>query len=83
MAYLVEQAGGKAMAKEDLNILDIMPTHIHQRSPIYLGSSEDVDEAMQFLAEAEEKMISESWHFFPIFSLIDITRIDIVYNVFN
>ncbi|KAM7534173.1 hypothetical protein Aperf_G00000105395 [Anoplocephala perfoliata] len=59
MAYLVEQAGGKAMAKEGLNILDIVPTHIHQRSPIYLGSSEDVDEAIKFLTEAEEEMTSE------------------------
>lgn len=52
MAYLVEQAGGKAMAKAGLDILDIMPTHFHQRSPIYLGSSEDVDEAIKFVTEA-------------------------------
>ncbi|KAH9279596.1 Fructose-1,6-bisphosphatase 1 [Echinococcus granulosus] len=52
MAYIVEQAGGKAMAKNGLSILDIKPTRIHQRTPIYLGSSEDVDEVVQFLAEA-------------------------------
>lgn len=54
MAYIVEQAGGKAMAKKDLKILDIKPTHIHQRAPIYLGSIEDVNEAVQFLAEADK-----------------------------
>ena len=53
MAFLMEQAGGKAMAKKDLPILDIKPHHIHQRSPIYLGSSEDVDEAIQFIAAGE------------------------------
>lgn len=51
MAYLVEQAGGKAMAKPGVDILDIRPTHIHQRSPIFLGSAEDVDEVMKFIAE--------------------------------
>ncbi|KAL5965183.1 Fructose-16-bisphosphatase clas 1 [Taenia solium] len=54
MAYIVEQAGGKAMAKEGLKILDIKPTHIHQRAPTYLGSSEDVDEIVQFLAKADK-----------------------------
>ncbi|VDL26767.1 unnamed protein product [Hymenolepis diminuta] len=53
MAYLVEQAGGKAMAREGLDILDIKPTHIHQRSPIYLGSAEDVDEAIKFISETD------------------------------
>lgn len=53
MAYLVEQAGGKAMAREGLDILDIKPTHIHQRSPIYLGSAEDVDEVIKFISESD------------------------------
>lgn len=44
MAYIVEKAGGKAMASPNLNILDIEPTDIHQRTPIFIGSNEDVDE---------------------------------------
>lgn len=47
MAYIVEQAGGKAMAAPGLHILDIKPEQIHQRTPIFIGSSEDVDDIME------------------------------------
>ena len=44
MAMIVEEAGGKAiianMSKE--RVLDIVPTHIHQRTPILLGSVEEI-----------------------------------------
>ncbi|XP_042863095.1 fructose-1,6-bisphosphatase 1-like isoform X2 [Penaeus japonicus] len=43
MAYLMEQAGGQATAGK-MRILDIVPTDIHQRTPIFLGSSGDVQE---------------------------------------
>ncbi|XP_045601475.1 fructose-1,6-bisphosphatase 1 isoform X1 [Procambarus clarkii] len=43
MAYLVEQAGGKATTGK-MPILDIVPTDIHQRTPIFLGSADDVQE---------------------------------------
>lgn len=46
MAFIVEKAGGKAMASPDQHILDIKPTNIHQRTPIFIGSTEDVDEIM-------------------------------------
>ncbi|KAL3147454.1 Fructose-1,6-bisphosphatase, cytosolic [Trebouxia sp. C0009 RCD-2024] len=41
MAYLVEQAGGLATTGTQ-RILDIVPTQIHERRPIFLGSKEDV-----------------------------------------
>eukprot|EP00126_Sphaerothecum_destruens_P006848 Sdes_comp19558_c0_seq1m11209 len=41
MAYLVEKAGGKATTGLS-RILDIQPEHIHDRSAVFLGSSEDV-----------------------------------------
>lgn len=44
MAFIVEKAGGKAMAGPGKHILDIKPTDIHQRTPIFIGSTEDVDE---------------------------------------
>lgn len=47
MAYIMEKAGGKAMASPDLHILDIKPTSIHQRTPIFIGSTEDVDDIMK------------------------------------
>ncbi len=41
MAYLFEQAGG--MATDGVNrILDLQPTELHQRTPLVLGSTEDV-----------------------------------------
>lgn len=43
MAYLMEQAGGKATTGKE-RILDIMPEKIHQRVPVYMGSAEDVSD---------------------------------------
>ncbi|XP_064607807.1 fructose-1,6-bisphosphatase isozyme 2-like isoform X2 [Liolophura sinensis] len=43
MAYVMEQAGGKASTGTS-PILDLQPTEIHQRSPIFLGSKEDVED---------------------------------------
>lgn len=45
MAFIIEQAGGKATTGRE-RILDIVPEAIHQRVPIYLGSSEDVDDLL-------------------------------------
>lgn len=43
MALLAEQAGGRA-TDGTRNILDIIPTAVHQRVPLVFGSSEEVDE---------------------------------------
>ena len=42
LAYLIEQAGGKATNGHEA-ILDILPTSIHQRTVTYLGSEELID----------------------------------------
>jgi fructose-1,6-bisphosphatase I len=47
MAMLMEQAGGKALASASQRILDVAPTNIHQRVPVVLGSSEEVDHVMR------------------------------------
>ena len=47
-AHIVENAGGKA-STGDIPILDIKPTGLHMRSPIILGSSEDVDEVLELI----------------------------------
>jgi len=50
MAFIVEQAGGKATdGKED--ILSVQVTSVNQRSPIYIGSATEVQMAGQFLAQ--------------------------------
>ncbi len=48
MAFLAEQAGGRASDGEQ-NILDIAPTGLHQRVPLYIGSREDIDQAEEFV----------------------------------
>jgi fructose-1,6-bisphosphatase I len=50
MAMLIEQAGGKALAGPGQRALEIQPTKIHQRTPICLGSPDEVDHVMRFLA---------------------------------
>ena len=49
LAYIVEQAGGAASTGKS-RILDIQPEHLHQRSPLFIGSREDVKMAEEFLA---------------------------------
>jgi fructose-1,6-bisphosphatase I len=49
MAMLVEQAGGKALSGAGQRILDVQPTDIHQRVPVILGSSEEVDHVTEHL----------------------------------
>ncbi|KAL1545582.1 fructose-bisphosphatase [Salvia divinorum] len=50
MSYLVEQAGGKAIDGKQ-RILDIMPDQIHQRTPIYIGSPDEIDKLVTYLSE--------------------------------
>ncbi|KAG7188381.1 hypothetical protein KM043_008034 [Ampulex compressa] len=46
MAYIVKEAGGLA-SNGDMDILDVVPRSIHERSPIFLGSEEDVKDVLQ------------------------------------
>lgn len=46
MAFLVEQAGGKATSGSQ-RILDIQPMEFHQRTPIIIGSIDMVDEVLK------------------------------------
>jgi len=50
MAYIVEQAGGKATTGYQ-PILDVQPTAIHQRVPVFLGSKDDVDDVLEIFAK--------------------------------
>ena len=55
LAFIAEQAGGKASDGERA-ILDIEPTGLHDRVPLYIGSKEFVEEAERFLAEDREQV---------------------------
>ncbi len=48
LAFIVEQAGGRATNGEK-RILDIQPDSLHQRTPLFIGSEDDVVQAEKFL----------------------------------
>jgi fructose-1,6-bisphosphatase I len=50
MAFIIEAAGGKAVCGT-CDILDIQPTELHQRTPIFIGSANMVDKAGEFVKE--------------------------------
>ncbi len=54
MAYIIEQAGGKAHSGKK-PILDIQPTDIHERAPIFIGSSDNVDDYLRIQEECQKK----------------------------
>nr|AZQ19268.1 high cyclic electron flow 1 [Populus tomentosa] len=49
MSFIVEQAGGKGSDGRQ-RVLDITPTEIHQRVPLYIGSLEEVEKLEKYLA---------------------------------
>ena len=49
MAFLMEQAGGKASNGQQA-ILDIQPTEIHERTPFFAGSKEMVEQVEKLLS---------------------------------
>ena len=53
MAFLAEQAGG--LASDGYNrILDLQPTELHQRVPLFIGSKEMVEKAQEFMQQFKE-----------------------------
>ena len=52
MAYLTEQAGGKA-SDGYTRILDIQPTELHQRVPFFCGSVNMMGKAEEFMRDAQ------------------------------
>jgi fructose-1,6-bisphosphatase I len=56
LAMVVEQAGGSATTG-DQRILDIVPTSLHQRVPLILGSAEDVAQYQAFWKNGAAKAV--------------------------
>lgn len=48
MTFIMEQAGGQA-SNGSQNILDIKPTELHQRTPLYIGNKEEVKKIEKLL----------------------------------
>jgi len=49
LAFIIQQAGGAAIDGTH-DILEILPTELHQRSPLYIGSQDAVETAREMLA---------------------------------
>ena len=47
LSFIAEQAGGKG-SDGVRRILDIQPIKLHQRLPLFLGSTDDVEELMSY-----------------------------------
>ncbi len=47
MAFIVEQAGGAATTGRE-RLMEVMPTDLHQRVPVFLGSKKEVERATAF-----------------------------------
>jgi fructose-1,6-bisphosphatase I len=48
LAFIIEQAGGKATTGHK-RIMELPITELHQRTPLFIGSSNMVDKAMEFM----------------------------------
>ncbi len=56
LAFILEQAGGKA-STGGKRIMDLPITELHQRTPLFLGSSEMVDVAQDFMTKYSSDLI--------------------------
>jgi fructose-1,6-bisphosphatase I len=54
LAFLIEQAGGKA-SDGVISLLDIVPDKLHTRTPLVIGSSEDVKLVESFIADRRQR----------------------------
>ncbi|UXE64746.1 MAG: class 1 fructose-bisphosphatase [Woronichinia naegeliana WA131] len=59
LAFLVEQAGGKASDGSQA-ILDLVPKKLHQRTPLVIGSKEDVKLVESFIADRKRRAVEEA-----------------------
>lgn len=53
MAFIVNQAGGKCMDETTGDLLAVKPERIHQKSPCFIGSADDIDELKGYLQKKE------------------------------
>ncbi|MCB0190922.1 MAG: class 1 fructose-bisphosphatase [Anaerolineae bacterium] len=50
MSFLIEQAGGYA-SNGTGSLMDVVPTELHQRTPLYIGNRDLVEKAEEFIAK--------------------------------
>ena len=58
MAFVVHHAGGKAIDGRTGSLLEVQPERVHQKSPCFMGSPEDVAELERYLAKSVSEVTS-------------------------
>jgi fructose-1,6-bisphosphatase I len=58
LAFLIEQAGGRATTGLQ-DILDVVPDRLHARTPLIIGSKDDVDLVESFIQERTDEQEEE------------------------
>jgi fructose-1,6-bisphosphatase I len=53
MAFVVHRAGGKAIDGRTGSLLEVTPERVHQKSPCFMGSPEDVAEFEKYLEKKQ------------------------------
>jgi fructose-1,6-bisphosphatase I len=56
LAYLIEQAGGKA-SSGNMDLLDVVPEALHARTPLIIGSKEDVALVESFIQDRAREVV--------------------------
>lgn len=56
LAFIIEQAGGKATDGKN-RIMELPLTELHQRTPLFIGSPDMVDKAMEYMAKYAEAKV--------------------------
>jgi len=52
LSYVIEQAGGIS-TNGKVNLMDVRPTRVHERSPCFIGSPEDINEMKTYIPHDE------------------------------
>ncbi|MCK9280637.1 MAG: class 1 fructose-bisphosphatase [Melioribacteraceae bacterium] len=53
IAFIIEEAGGIAISGKK-RILELKPTSLHERTPVYMGSKEDVELVQKFMSDDDD-----------------------------
>jgi fructose-1,6-bisphosphatase I len=53
LAFVLHHAGGEACDEAGADLLDVRPERIHQKSPVFMGSSNDMQELKKYLRKLE------------------------------
>mgnify|MGYP000844134614 CR=1 FL=1 len=57
MAFIAEQSGGLA-STGSMRVMELAPTELHQRCPLYIGSKNMVQKAVDMLHQYESVLIN-------------------------